>query len=182
MGEWEATAIAVIDPNTYQSEGEPSNISGKNPADLQPEDFDAHRVADEPANRGAAEDNIFVYSGSEHSERPNSSSPGPSSRTRSTKKALHGSQGVQTRGRQGKPLSAASTEGLTQDNSTGSTEESMKEGSDDDEQSAKQISVIIEELSDRLRDYRAHGTTLMGVCDSLYAMTRRRRSPEVLLR
>ena len=56
------------------------------------------------------------------------------------------------------------------------------EESDDDEASAKQITIIIEELSDRLRDYRAHGTTLMGVCDSMYAITRRRRSPEVLLR
>ena len=53
---------------------------------------------------------------------------------------------------------------------------------DDDAASAVQIAVIIEELSDRLRDYRAHGTTLMGVCDSMYAMTRRRRSPEVVLR
>ena len=76
----------------------------------------------------------------------------------------------------------SNNESLGKDNPTRSQEEPIIEDSDDDEASAKQITIIIEELSDRLRDYRAHGTTLMGVCDSMYAMTRRRRSPEVLLR
>ena len=182
MWEWTTIAITVIDPH------QPSQHPGRDSPDLQPEDFDANRVAGEPANRGATEDSIYVYSGSEHNERPHSCSPGPSSRTRSNKTALSRSQSIQTRAttrcHQGsvKPHEAASNESLGKDNPTRSKEEPIMEESDDDEASAKQITIIIEELSDRLRDYRAHGTTLMGVCDSMYAMTRRRRSPEVLLR
>ena len=49
VGEWETIAIAVNDPNSNQSEQEPSFISGGDP--------------DEPANKGATEDSIYVYSG-----------------------------------------------------------------------------------------------------------------------
>ena len=130
-----------------------------------------------------------MYSGSEYSRRQQSISPGPSARTRSTTRALPRPENIQARtsagGRQDNfnPRETAGHESLGQDHPTGPQAKSMtSDEEDDDEASAEQIAVIIEELSDRLRDYRARGTTLMGVCDSMYAMTRRRRSPEVVLR
>ena len=125
------------------------------------------------------------------SERVPPCSPGPSSRTRSrtASRTRSTSEHAPTSGEGNEDNIKHRQVACDEDNQvspgddqTREKDEPVTDTEDEDAASAEQISIINEELSNRLRDYRAHGTTLLGVCDSLYVMTRRRRSPEVLLR